>query len=197
MLARGRRADRTSLAPTTRSSSPTRSRSRSATSTSTAAPRRRRSCSSVVDAGGGAGTWTVEMQPAVAAQRRSTSRPGARHVAPGGDARLPVTARAAASAAAGDNYGFLVLRRGTVTRAGPVRLLRHAARRSRTAPVRAAAAVPDRRHEQRRPRASVYRFPAAAFGPPPNYTGAPVLEDGAESCTGSGSTSRRSTSAPP
>ena len=29
-------------------------------------------------------------------------------------------------------------------------------------------------------RASVYKYPAAAFGPAPNYTGAPVNEDGGE-----------------
>ena len=46
-------------------------------------------------------------------------------------------------------------------------------------------------------RASAYRYPAAAFGPPPSYFGTPVNEDGAERSTGSGSTSPRSTSARP
>ena len=46
---------------------------------------------------------------------------------------------------------------------------------------RAAAPDPDRRHAHAASRApSVYRYPAAPFGPAPNYAGAPVDEDGAE-----------------
>ena len=40
-------------------------------------------------------------------------------VPPGGTADLPVVARASAGASAGDDYGFIVLRKGAVTRRIP------------------------------------------------------------------------------
>ena len=133
----------------------------------------------VTDAGDGAGTWTVEVQPqwhpaGVAVAVASTIT-----VAPGGDALVPVTARAAGDAGTGEAYGFLLLRRGDVVRKVPYAMLV-------TRPGLAAAPVEPLRQFQTGTtlrgvsRASAYRYPAAAFGPAPNYVGAPVDEDGAE-----------------
>ena len=72
----------------------------------------------VTDAGGGGGTWSVEVRPQTASPGASLDVPGLVTLAPGGRADLPVTASAAAQAPAGDDTGFLVLRRGAVTRRG-------------------------------------------------------------------------------
>ena len=99
---------------------------------------------------------------------------GAVTVAPGGDALVPVTARAAADA--GDGRGLRLPppppRRRRAE--GPVRVPRHAAgargcRRSRRC---SCFQTGDTRDGVSR--ASAYRYPAAAFGPAPSYTGAPV-----------------------
>ena len=93
--------------------------------------------------------------------------------------QIPVTANAAANATAGEAYGFLLLRRGSVTRKVAYAMLV-------TRPgLESAPVIPLRQIQQgdtRRgvSRASVYKYPAAAFGPAPNYTGAPVNEDGGE-----------------
>jgi hypothetical protein len=90
-----------------------------------------------------------------------------------------VTARAPAGAAAGDNFGFLVLRRGGVTRRIPYyfAVIRPA--------LESLTAVPLREFQLGETatgtsRVSQYRFPSAAFGPPPDYVGAPMQQDGAE-----------------
>jgi hypothetical protein len=104
---------------------------------------------------------------------------GAITVAPGGDALVPVTARAAGDAGTGEAYGFLLLRRGDVVRKVPYAMLV-------TRPGLASVPVLPLRQFQSGTtlrgvsRASAYRYPAAAFGPAPNYFGAPVDEDGAE-----------------
>ena len=118
--ARGRRPRRRRRAPTTRSSSPSPSRSRSATSTSTAAPqtralaiaaqrrgRRRRHVVGRAAAAGGVGGRDARARPA-----RSRSRPAA------GD-RLGVTVRARPTRPPATTIGFVVLRRGDVTRRIP------------------------------------------------------------------------------
>ena len=68
------------------------------------------------DAGDGAGTWTIEVKAQGQPSGVQIVVPGAITIAPGGSAQIPVTASAAAGAAAGEAYGFLLLRRGTVTR---------------------------------------------------------------------------------
>ena len=131
------------------------------------------------DAGDGAGTWTIEVKAQGQPSGVQIVVPGAVTIAPGGSAQIPVTASAAAGAAAGEAYGFLLLRRGTVTRKVAYALLV-------TRPGLESAPVVQLRQIQsgdtRRgvSRASVYKYPAAAFGPAPNYTGAPVNEDGGE-----------------
>ena len=71
------------------------------------------------DAGGGAGTWQVQLEPQAATAGASVDVPGLVAIPPGGEAVLPVVAHAAAGAVAGENYGFVVLRKGAVTRRIP------------------------------------------------------------------------------
>ena len=71
------------------------------------------------DAGGGAGTWSVDLRPQAASAGATIEPDPQATIAPGGGDRLAVTVRASADAAAGDNFGFIVLRRGDVTRRVP------------------------------------------------------------------------------
>jgi len=133
----------------------------------------------VSDASGGSGTWTVEVRPQSATSGASLEAPGLVSVAPGGHALMPVAATASASARAGDNYGFLVLRRGAVTRRIPYAffvtrpaLEGMSAARLRRFQNGTTASGPSR--------VESYRWPAAPFGLPPSVTGPPMIEDGAE-----------------
>src|SRR5207245_9579744 len=72
----------------------------------------------LTDAGSGAGTWQVELAPQAATPGASIELPGAIAVPPGREAAVPVVAHAAAGAQ-GENYGFVVLRNGEVTRRVP------------------------------------------------------------------------------
>jgi minor extracellular serine protease Vpr len=135
---------------------------------------------SISDAGGGAGTWTVQVQPQSASPGAALEVPASVTVPPGGTVQIGVAATATSTAAAGDDYGFVLLRRGTtvrkvayaffVTRPGlaaitPLRLRRF--QFGNTA--------------RGFSNTSVYRFPALPFGPPPDYVGKPMDEKGAES----------------
>jgi minor extracellular serine protease Vpr len=115
----------------------------------------------VSDAGGGAGAWSVEVQAQVAS-------PGATvEAAPftlpsGGNAVVQMVARAAAGAPQGDNFGFVVLRRG-----GDVRRVPYAF--SVTRPQLGNAQVTPLRRVQTgdtrtgTDHASVYRWPTSPF----------------------------------
>jgi minor extracellular serine protease Vpr len=131
------------------------------------------------DAGDGAGTWTIEVKPQAQQNGIQISVPGAITIAPGGSAQIPVTASASSSAAAGEAYGFLLLHRGGVTRKVAYALLvtRPGLESAPVVPLQQIQSGDTRRGISR---ASAYKYPAAAFGPAPNYTGAPVNEDGAE-----------------
>jgi minor extracellular serine protease Vpr len=133
----------------------------------------------VSDAGGGSGIWTVEVRPQSATSGASLEAPALVSVAPGGHALLPVAATASASAPAGDNYGFLVLRRGLVTRRIPYAFFV-------TRPALEGMSAPALRRFQNGTtangpsRVDAYRWPSAPFGLPPSVTGPPMIEDGAE-----------------
>ena len=73
----------------------------------------------VTDAGNGAGTWTVSLVSQAATPGATLDFPGTVTVAPGGEADVSVVAKAPAGAAQGENYGFVVLRQGNVTRRIP------------------------------------------------------------------------------
>jgi len=135
---------------------------------------------SVRDAGGGAGAWTVELRPQSASAGANIDVPSTVVLAPGAQAEIPVTARADANAPQGDNYGFLVLRRGTVTRRIPYAFFvtrpglanvpARTLRRIQSGTTKTGQSFADR-----------YRFPSAPFGHSPDYgVGPDMREDGAE-----------------
>ena len=133
----------------------------------------------VTDGGDGGGTWTVEVRPQAATPGSSLVVPPTVTLAPFGTMALPVIATAAADALAGDNYGFIVLRRDAIVRRIPYLFLvtRPGLERARVLPLRKLQAGTTRGG---RSRATAYRFPAAPFRPSPNYTGPAVQETGAE-----------------
>jgi hypothetical protein len=93
--------------------------------------------------------------------------------------QLPVTVRAAADATLGEAYGMILLRRGQLVRKVPYAMLitRPGLARAPILPLRQFVSGDTRKGVSH---ASVYRYPAAAFGPAPNYFGPPVQEDGAD-----------------
>jgi subtilisin family serine protease len=132
------------------------------------------------DAGGGAGTWTVELRPQTASPGVVIDVPTLATIGPGSMASIPVTVIAGPSAAAGDNVGYLVLRRGAVTRRVPYAAFA-------TQPALASAKAGRLRLVQRgstrkgRSLTDTYRFPTAPFGHSPDYGVGPTMrEDGAE-----------------
>jgi subtilisin family serine protease len=133
----------------------------------------------VSDAGGGDGTWQVDLQPQSTSVGASVEATPAVAVAPGGSGILTVTARATADAAAGDDYGFVVLHRGSDTRRIPYAFF---VGRPGLAAAKASVLKTVQTGDTRKGanRASVYRWPAEPFGPPPSYTGPPMDEKGKE-----------------
>ena len=133
----------------------------------------------VSDAGDGAGSWNVEVLPQSQPKGVEIVVPGSITLAPGGDTQVLVTVRASADSAIGEAYGFLLLRRGDVTRKVAYAMLvtRPGLEQAPVVPLGQFQSGDTRTGVSR---ASVYRYPAAAFGPAPSYFGAPVNEDGAE-----------------
>jgi subtilisin family serine protease len=129
------------------------------------------------DAGGGGGTWTVELQPQSATGGASIDVPGTVSLAPGGETELPVVARARAGAPPGVDDGFVVLRRGDVTRRIPyLFVVRRPALAAVTAiPLRKLQPGDTRDGENR---VETYSYPSAPFGNAPDEP--PMVEDGAE-----------------
>jgi minor extracellular serine protease Vpr len=131
------------------------------------------------DAGGGAGSWTVEVRPQRATRGATLEAPPAVAVAPGGGTDLAVFAHAEAGADPGENYGFVVLRRGDTTRRIPYLFIV-------TRP--ALASMPAERLDRLEvgdttngpSRVDAYKYPSAPFGPAPDYFGPPMHQPGAE-----------------
>jgi minor extracellular serine protease Vpr len=132
----------------------------------------------VADAGGGAGTWQVEIAPQ-SASAGAVLTAAAATVPAGGQTQITVRASAAADAQAGDNFGFVVLRRGDETRRIPYLFLVTRPALERTQP-RRLARFHTGNTAQGTSLVDRYRFPEAPFGPPPSYTGPPMVEDGSE-----------------
>jgi minor extracellular serine protease Vpr len=135
---------------------------------------------SLSDAGGGAGTWSVELRPQTATSGVAVSVQPLVAIGPGGSASIPVTVIVNAGATPGDNVGYLVLRRGAVTRRVPYAAFatRPALASARVTPIRRVQSGSTRRGTSR---ASAYRFPTSPFGHPPDYgVEPPMVEDGAE-----------------
>jgi subtilisin family serine protease len=129
------------------------------------------------DAGTGGGTWTVRLAAQSATPGTSIDLPGIVTVPPGGEAVLPVVAHAAAGSPAGEDYGFVVLQKGTVTRrVAFVFLVDHPALASATAiPLRRTQSGTTSGDENA---VTAYRYPVAPFGNQPDQP--PMREDGAE-----------------
>jgi minor extracellular serine protease Vpr len=132
------------------------------------------------DAGGGAGLWQVSVEPQSATDGASVDVPAAVALGPGGEAYLPIVARATAAATPGDDYGFVVLRLGDVTRRIPYYF-------SVTKPGLVGVPIVPLRGDQVGDtskgvdHARIYRWPAAPFGPSVIFAGYPgVDEPGAE-----------------
>jgi hypothetical protein len=92
---------------------------------------------------------------------------------------VPVTVNAASDAATGANYGFVVLRGSGVERRIPYAFLveRPALRDVPAVKLRKLQTGDTAKGPNR---VTEYCCPSEAFGPPPDYTGAPMNEDGSE-----------------
>ena len=115
----------------------------------------------VSDGGGGAGTWTAEVRPQVSSAG-ATVEAAPVNVPPGGSAVMQIVARASAGAVQGDNFGFVVLRRGSDARRIPYAF--SVSRSSLTgAPVTALRATQRGDTRTGEDRASAYRWPTSPF----------------------------------
>ena len=133
----------------------------------------------VTDAGDGAGTWQVELVPQSTSRGASLDVPPALFVPPGGEADLVAVARGSAGAAAGEDYGFILLRRGAVTRKIPYEFFVGRPQLERLQPKRLERfQLGDTVNGPNR--VSAYCCPAEPFGPPPDYVGPPMNESGTE-----------------
>ena len=133
----------------------------------------------ITDAGGGAGTWQVQLMPQATSAGASIDLPPALIVPPAGEGDLVAVARARADAAAGENHGFILLRRGDVTRKIPYEFFVGRPQLESVPPRRLQRfQLGDTINGQNR--VTTYCCPAAAFGPPPDYIGPPMAETGTE-----------------
>jgi len=133
----------------------------------------------VTDAGDGAGTWQVQLVPQSTSNGASLDVPPALFVPPGGEADLVAVARGSADAEAGEDYGFIVLRRGEVTRRIPYEFFIGRPQLGLLQPKRLERfQLGDTVNGPNR--VSTYCCPAAPFGPPPDYVGAPMNQTGTE-----------------
>jgi len=133
----------------------------------------------VTDAGDGAGAWDVQLAPQATSAGGLLDVPPALVVPPGGEADLVAVARGSAGAAAGEDYGFILLRRGEVTRkipyeffVGRPQLGLVQAKRLERFQLGDTVNGPNR--------VSAYCCPSEPFGPPPDYVGPPMSETGTE-----------------
>jgi hypothetical protein len=133
----------------------------------------------VADAGGGAGAWSVEVMPQSVTAGATVDVPGVLAIAPGGEAELAAVARASSGATPGENYGFIVLRRGSVARRIPYAFV---VKKPALADVEATNLKTFNAGDTRvgPNRVSLYCCPSEPFGPPPDYVGQPMDESGAE-----------------
>ena len=133
----------------------------------------------VRDAGGGAGSWTVQLISQSATSGASIQLPATVDVPPGGEGDLVAVAHAAHGAPAGQDYGFIVLTNGSTSRRIPYEFdVSNPALAG--ADVLPLATVQSGDTRNGTSRVSVYCCPSEPFGPPPDYVGTPMEETGAE-----------------
>ena len=133
----------------------------------------------ISDAGNGYGAWQVELQAQSATAGAMLDLPAQVTLTPGGDTLLTAVARASADAAAGDDYGFIVLRKGDTMRRIPYEFTVERPGLESVLPVKLESFQAGDTLSGG-DRASVYRWPTAPFGPAASYSGPPVDENGAE-----------------
>ncbi len=135
---------------------------------------------SLTDAGTGGGTWNVAVQPQ-AATAGSSIAPATSSVtiSPGGTVDLPIVATGSNGAPTGDDYGFVVLTRGSDQIRVPYYFSLQDPQVGRAPRV---TIKPYQLGDTSKGTSYVseYRFPLWPFGPPPDYTGKPFDENGAE-----------------
>ena len=148
--------------------------------TTDAGPARKALLLSLTDAGGGGGAWSVDVEPQSASAGAGVG-PATSSVtlAPGGTVDLPVVATAAHGAPSGDDYGFVVLRRGADRVRIPYYFSVQLPQIGR-APRDTMRAYQLGDTSRGTSYVSQYRFPTEPFGPPASYVGKPFDEDGAE-----------------
>jgi subtilisin family serine protease len=131
----------------------------------------------IQDAGGGAGTWSVGLQSQAATAGASIDIPGTVVIAPGGEADLSVVVKASADAVQGENYGFVVIHQGSITRRAPYFFLvdKPALAQATVLPLKKFQSGDTRTGVDR---VDAYRYPVAPFGNAPDSP--PMTEDGAE-----------------
>ncbi len=133
----------------------------------------------ISDAGGGGGSWTTGVQPQQQTAGVTIDATSPVALAPGGDASIPVVVHAAKDAATGENYGFITISLNGVTRRVPYEfLIERPGLRNVTAVKLQKTQVGDTASGANN--VTTYCCPSEPFGPPPNYTGAPMNEDGSE-----------------
>src|SRR4029077_689072 len=133
----------------------------------------------LTDAGDGAGTWAVSLAPQTQTTGVEIDVPGTVTIAPGGDVAIPVVVRAAANAATGQNSGFVVVSGNGVQRRAPYAFLVERQALS------AVKAVPLQKLQtgstaSGKSLVSTYCCPSEPFGPPADYVGPAMNEDGSE-----------------
>ncbi len=131
------------------------------------------------DAGDGAGTYTVSLAPQTQTSGVTIDVPGNVVVATGGDVAIPVVVRVAANAGTGENFGFIEFNGNGVQRRVPYSFL------VERPALRALTAVPLKKLQigdtaSGTSLVSTYCCPSEPFGPPSDYVGAPMNEDGSE-----------------
>ena len=133
----------------------------------------------VTDAAGGTGTWQVSLAPQSTTAGATLDLPPALIVPPGGEADLVAVARAGADAVAGENLGFVLLRRGDLTRRIPYEFFvgRPQLDLMQAQPLRRVQAGDTRTGPSR---VRGYCCPTAPLGPAPDYFGPAMVEPGAE-----------------
>jgi subtilisin family serine protease len=131
----------------------------------------------VTDAGDGSGTWQVSVAPQAATAGVTVDPGSVLLVPPGGEADVSVQVRAAADATPGENYGFVVLRQGSVTRRIPYFVFVEKPALA-SAPVHPLKKFVEGTTKTGVNRVSAYGFPLAPFKNLPDQP--PMVEDGAE-----------------
>ena len=131
----------------------------------------------IVDAGSGSGMWTVEVVPQQQTPGSTVTASPVAVVPPGGDAIISVIAHVAADAPTGENYGFVTLSNGSITRRIPYFFLAERPALE-SHPFAALHAVQDGDTRRGESTVATYRYPTAPFGNQPDAPA--MIEDGSE-----------------